>query len=266
MIEQTIENNCQNCGAGLTGNYCYNCGQKRTGLHDRSIKALLGHFFEEIFVWDSRFFRSIKYLFIKPGFLTHEYISGRFQSYISPLKMFLFTSFVLFFIMIKSDPDQYSGLVSDPPDSDDFLSEYILEKQEASGLSKELFISNINNQINDNITLYIFGIMFAFSVILKVVYFTKNIYYAEHVVFTLHFFTFVLWSFLMGVITQGIGEFFILLFLYIVPGIYLLISLKAVYHRTVWKAVIVGGFLTFCYWCLITIWVFATVFLSALRA
>jgi hypothetical protein len=168
--------------------------------------------------------------------------------------------------MIKSDPDQYSGLVSDPPDSDDFLSNYILERQEASGQSRELFISNINNQINDNITLYIFGIMFIFSVILKVVYFTKNIYYSEHVVFTLHFFTFVLWSFLLGVATQELGEFFILFFLYIVPGFYLLISLKKVYHKTIWSALVACGFLTFCYWCLITIWVFATVFISALRA
>lgn len=266
MIGQNIENICQNCGRDLTGNYCSNCGQKRVGLHERSIRSLLEHFFEELFVWDSRFFRSIKYLFTKPGFLSHEYISGRFQRYISPLKMFLFTSFVLFFIMIKSDPNQYAGLVSDPPDRDDFLSEFILQQQDKSTDSADLFIDNFNDQMNDNITLYIFVIMFIFSVLLKIVYFTKNIYYAEHIVFTLHFFTFVLWCFLLGVLTQDLDEIFIFIFMYFVPGVYLLIALKRVYHKTLWKALIVCTFLTFCYWILITAWMLGTVVISALRA
>ena len=37
--------------------------------------------------------------------------------------MFLFTSFVLFFIMIKSDPDQYKALVTDSIEDDDFIKE-----------------------------------------------------------------------------------------------------------------------------------------------
>lgn len=262
---ENIEHICQNCGADLKGNYCDNCGQSGKAAFDKSVFAIISHFFEELFTWDSRFFQSIKYLFVRPGYLTHEYISGRHKRYISPLKMFLFTSFILFFIMIKSDPDQYKSLVTEGS-NDDFMKEFIIEEENSSSKSHELFIEEFNNQLNDNITLYIFGVMLIFSVLLKIVYLPKRYYYSEHIVFTLHFFTFVLWCFLLGVIFQGLGDIFVIIFLYFVPGIYLFIAVKKVYHKTLWKAALVSMFMTFSYWLLITGWMVGTVLISAYRA
>lgn len=261
----TISNICQNCGADLNGNYCSVCGQSNKAAFDRSVFSIISHFFEELFTWDSRFLRSIKYLFLKPGYLTHEYISGRINRYISPLKMFLFTSLVLFFIMIKGDPNQYSGLVTGEEEND-FLENFILEQQRLSSKSSELFIENFNNQFNDNITIYIFFIMFLFSILLKIIYISKKYFYSEHIVFTLHFFTFVLWSFLAGVITFELGEIFIYIFLYIVPGIYLLLAIKQVYHKTFIPAIIAAAFMTASYWFLVTIWIIGTILISAYRA
>ena len=266
MTEQIPEKYCRNCGADLQGNFCLNCGQKNTSPNDRSIKYFLEHFFEEIFTWDSKFFRSIKFLFIKPGFLSHEYISGRVQRYVSPLKMFLFTSFVLFFIMIKIDPDQYTGIVTDPPDKDDIFSSFILEQKESSGVPAGLYIAEFNNEVNNNITLYIFFIIFIFSILLRLVYIRKKIFYSEHIVFTLHFFTFVLWCFLFAVLTADFGPGFLFLFLYLIPGVYLFAAVRNVYHKTIWKALISSGFLTLSYWFLITVWIMGTIFISALKA
>lgn len=267
-MQETIDKTghiCQNCGADLTGKYCNECGQKKDAAFERSVLSILGQFFEELFTWDSRFIRSVKFLFLKPGYLTHEYISGRHLKYISPVKMFLFTSFILFFIMIKSDPNQYRSLVIEGGD-DNFLKEFILEQEKNSGKSKELYIEEFNNQFNDNITLYIFGVMLALSVLLKIVYLSKKYYYSEHVVFTLHFFTFTLWCFLLGVATQGLGEPAVFFFWYFVPSVYLFAALKRVYHKTLWKAVLVSLFITSCYCILITMWIFGTVYLSAVRA
>lgn len=264
-LTENIKHICQNCGADLKGNYCVNCGQSGKAAFDKSVLAIIAHFFEELFTWDSRFFQSIKYLFLKPGFLTHEYISGRHKRYISPLKMFLFSSFILFFIMIKSDPDQYKSLVTEGGE-DNFMKELILDEESNSNKSHELFIEEFNNKFNDNITLYIFFIMLVFSVLLKIVYLPKKYFYSEHVVFTLHFFTFTLWCYLMGFICQGLGEVFVFFWWYFVPGFYLLIAVRKVYHKTLWKAIIVSMFLTFSYWLLVTGWIFGTIFLSAVRA
>jgi hypothetical protein len=264
-LESSVSHICQNCGSDLSGNYCANCGQKRTSVNDKSISTLATHFLEEMFTWDSKFFRSVKYLLTRPGYLTHEYVSARIVNYVSPLKMFLFSSLVIFFALVNSDPDQYSGLVTEGGE-DDLMQEIILGQESSSDKSKELFADEFNDQFNDNITLYIFVIMFFFSVFLKLVYLPKNYYYSEHIVFTLHFFTFVLWCFLFALIFQNFGDWTILFFLYIVPGFYLLISIKRVYHKTMWKAVIVSMFMTFIYWVLVTGWMIGSVYVSALRA
>ncbi len=90
---------CLNCGNPTKdANYCPHCGQINT--HKKiSIKDVLTDFFGDYFTFDSKFFRSIIPLLIKPGFLTREYVSGRRVSYIFPLRLYLFTTFIFFFVI-----------------------------------------------------------------------------------------------------------------------------------------------------------------------
>ena len=264
--KQDISHICQNCGTDIKGKFCHACGQRASLAYNRSIKSFIEHFFEELFVWDSRALRSIKYLLIRPGFLTHEYISGRVQSYISPLKLFLFTSLISFFIMIKADPDVYSSMVTESDKETDYIASFILEKESNSGESKELYIDNFNEQVSGNITLYVFFIMVVFSVLLKIIYITKKIFYVEHLVFTLHFFTFVLICMFAGTFIDTIWDSAVVVFIYVIPIIYLFLALKTVYHKKIWKAMVACSFLAINYWILVTVWIMGTVFISAMLA
>lgn len=266
MQTDSVTHNCQNCGAVLHGEYCSKCGQRASIAYDRTFRSFLEHFFEEFFVWDSRFLRSIKYLLIRPGYLTKEFMAGRVQNYISPLKMFLFTSLIVFFILIKIAPDTYSELVTDGTEDIDYISEFIVEQQSNSGESKDLYIDNFNEEVSNNVTLYVFFVMVVFALLLKLVYITKKIYLVEHIVFTLHFFSFVLVCLLLSDLIPLPDDFSVLLFFYMIPGIYLFIALKTAYHKTVWKALLASCFLTFCYCILVTGWLFATIFISAMKA
>nr|WP_240155254.1 DUF3667 domain-containing protein [Chitinophaga sp. Cy-1792] len=51
----------------------------------------------DIFHYDSQFFTTLKYLLIRPGFLTREYMAGRRVRYVNPIKLYVFVSFVFFF-------------------------------------------------------------------------------------------------------------------------------------------------------------------------
>ena len=111
---------CKNCNSLLTDLYCSKCGQKNRDL--LTFKEIMTEFFENIFSLDSKLFISLKYLIIKPGYLTLEYWSGKKNSYISPFRLYLVLSVLYFFIspiistgfLITTEesiaiPENYSG-------------------------------------------------------------------------------------------------------------------------------------------------------------
>lgn len=67
---------CGNCGVPLQGPYCHACGQPVKGMirHLASVMADIG---DTLFNVDSRIFRTLVPLYLRPGFLTNEYLAGR---------------------------------------------------------------------------------------------------------------------------------------------------------------------------------------------
>lgn len=95
--------NCLNCGAELQGKYCHACGQEAVGMVP-SIKKFIMVYVNHTFVWDPRFFRTLKLLVTHPGRLTNEYISGKHHGQEHPIKlnMFLLFIFITLFVFCSS--------------------------------------------------------------------------------------------------------------------------------------------------------------------
>lgn len=87
---------CPNCGAPLYGPYCAICGQPEKSLI-RHLASVLADAGEALFNIDSRVFRSIAPLYVRPGFLTLEYFSGRRARYVTPFRLFFFLCILSFF-------------------------------------------------------------------------------------------------------------------------------------------------------------------------
>ena len=88
---------CVNCGAQLTGPFCANCGQKRFVESDRKLGHLLHHLLESATDLDSRAWRTLRALLFQPGLLSREYFEGRRARWLSPVSIF-FTASVLYFV------------------------------------------------------------------------------------------------------------------------------------------------------------------------
>jgi len=88
---------CLNCGAVLTGKYCSECGQKDQELHE-SFWHLMAHFAGDFIHFDSKFFRTLTPLLVKPGFLTAEYMRGKRVGYMKPVQLYIFISVVFFLV------------------------------------------------------------------------------------------------------------------------------------------------------------------------
>lgn len=95
---------CLNCGTQLKGEYCHNCGQHVTD-HTMTVKDFILNYLDNAFLWDSKHIKTLWLLISRPGYLTNEYISGKFVSQVQPLKlnMFLLIVFLTLFVFFASD-------------------------------------------------------------------------------------------------------------------------------------------------------------------
>ena len=94
--EQSRHALCANCSIALVGNFCHGCGQ-RGHLH-----SSLAHLGEEvmhgILHFDAKAWRTLPLLVARPGELARRYIDGHRTRFVSPLALFLFMIFFLFFV------------------------------------------------------------------------------------------------------------------------------------------------------------------------
>jgi hypothetical protein len=89
---------CPNCGAPRTGRYCGACGQNdRSYL--RATREIVGDVLSEVFDFDSRLGRTLKYLLLRPGFLSSEFASDRRARYVSPVRLYIVVSLVFFGVL-----------------------------------------------------------------------------------------------------------------------------------------------------------------------
>jgi hypothetical protein len=139
-----------------------------------------------------------------------------------------------------------------PAKRDNFLKHYAirrnLELQHYPDAEKKM-----TEEITHNIPKMMFILLPLFALILKLVYFNKNKYYYEHLIYSFHVHSAIFLSYLILVLLQRLfglfhnldGWFTFFWFVYIVWYIYR--SLKSFYGSRRWVTVLKFFFLMFCY-------------------
>lgn len=216
--EESGEHRCPNCGAVADRRFCASCGQEQKDFHV-SFFRLIRDFLGDTLTFDSRLFRSLYPLVRRPGFLTREFIEGRRERYIPPLRLYLFISIVFFALMNtlmggmeftaqfdgmepaqpgearSGEPDTAEG---DPPPAGDPETEFevfgrdiagesplgqrLQENAERVKQSPALFIRNLL----ENVPLMMFLMLPVYALLLRVLYPLADFVYMEHLVFSLH--------------------------------------------------------------------------------
>lgn len=197
--------NCANCGAALSGPFCCNCGQKKEDKHDFKITHFLGETLHAFTHFDSKFFRSFKYLVLKPGMLTREYFAGHKKEYMHPLQLFLVIN-ILYFLLLSTflrlpvtfeTPLKYQingGWINHKFDA------MVSEKIKSLGITYKEYETEFNHKTSEQAkTLIIIMIPF-FALLLSFLFWDQRRYFVEHLAFSFHFFSFVLIFQTIGVI------------------------------------------------------------------
>lgn len=113
MAPPSGHSHCSNCGTRLRGRYCHACGQLdqplRLPAHRYAIQA-----FTEFFGVDGRVWRTLRLLLFTPGALTNAYHKGERRRYLRPLRVYLTSTLLFFFLLSVLDPvGRLEGAITD---------------------------------------------------------------------------------------------------------------------------------------------------------
>lgn len=89
---------CKNCGTKLEGMYCYQCGQYALDPRQPFWKYFK-QYFENVYQYDSKMWRTLWLMFTRPGLLTCEFNAGKINSYMHPFRLYMCVSVVFFTVI-----------------------------------------------------------------------------------------------------------------------------------------------------------------------
>ena len=101
---------CLDCGAPISGNYCANCGQE-TRIETPTVRQFAHEMMDQYVAVEGKLGRTLRVLLTRPGQLTLDYVEGRRQRYVRPLKLYVTIS-VVFFTLLGVLPDSLSPFMS----------------------------------------------------------------------------------------------------------------------------------------------------------
>ena len=285
---------CLNCNLKLkeADKYCPNCGQKTLPDH-LTFNFFYREFLSNVFSLDSKVITTIKKLIFSPSFLSNEFIAGRRIGYINPIQLFMFSSFLYFFInsfmFLKEDNgekdlvrfhDSDKNILSDSVEiqqidslfivqdgeeidtiDNSYVGEFLKKGQDFNAMDKE----SQNEKISRNISYSVFLLMPIFGLYLGWFFQSRKKHYLENIVFSLHFHAFyyvagVLFLLLDKLLTGDVDS----LIHFIVVIVYLLIAVKRFFNFSWLSSILRFIGLIFLYGLTVSIFLVASVIISVL--
>ena len=283
--------NCPNCGESVTQNFCPSCGQSARDKRG-PLFGIIGDLLTEFFSIDGRRLRTAITLW-NPGKLTQLYLEGKRASYVPPVRVYFITS-LLFFLLVGFPVPRAENfniwvddmlIGRDEPDPDlgniqllsldrssrvsRWVAPYLapkLDKLQSMSAQDLLdgFIAGLERTVPT--TLIFFVPLLALA--LKLLYFRRPFYYVDHLVFALHFQSFMFLVFVLARLANLVvlGKLYpgILTYagaLYLILPAYMIAAMRRVYGQSWTMTILKSGLLGILYLLLIQPVLLVTFFL-----
>ena len=210
---------CENCGHFVEKRFCPQCGQENVETR-QSFFHLFTHFVEDFVHYDGQFGKTILYLLFYPAKLTKEYMAGKRNCYVEPVKLFIFISFITFFLpAILPYSSEISKMKMETPRevNPEIQLQLGNENQDKSPDSKTMNIfgkkykldqKKFEEEIQHQFPKAIFLYMPFFAFWLWVFHNKKKWRYFDHGIYTLHYFSFILLSISLFILFKWLLYFF----------------------------------------------------------
>ena len=186
MEEYSSETTCLNCGARIDDKFCSSCGQKRKEPHELAVRHFFGHLLHEITHLDSnKIWSTFKTLVAKPGLLTREYLAGRKGRYINPIRIYLTVSALYFLFAWGALATAGGGGAEDMQ-----RRPFFIKLAERKGVDPSVLAVKVQEKTGKYSAVLRFASVLLSGLFLMLLYRASGKYYVEHLIFSLHFYSF----------------------------------------------------------------------------
>jgi hypothetical protein len=266
---------CQNCGEALHGPYCAACGQHDVDYH-RSLWPILEDSLEGFLHVDGKFFRTVRLLFTRPGFLTQEFNAGRRAAYTQPLRLYIFASLLFFassffFTHSPTQVEVRQTSAATPPAAQ--------QVQAAAPSVIGRMVERIEHVDRKELAReleHLFPTMGFFclpllAALILLAYAGSGRVYVEHFIFAVHLQTFYFLAALLMEFTQALAQRVyaplsgIVNFVFLLTGVWLVYrTFRAVYRQGRWRTILKMAFIGISYAIILLAGILVTTFAAAL--
>ncbi len=191
MIAQPPNTICPSCDSVTTGKFCSNCGEKKITRKDFTIKHFLEESIEGLTHFDSKFFRSIKNLFLKPGLLTVFFEEGKRVPYMKPLQLFIFCN-LIFFLLVSTSNIFMIPLGNYYVNYEEYGFSKIIDEKVITQARFPVFAEIFNEKIASQSKAFIIFFVPFIALFLSLFFLRKKKFFSLHLIFATHFFSFLL--------------------------------------------------------------------------
>lgn len=228
------------------------------------VKHLAWEFLEGTIHYDTKVWRTLKYLLLRPGLLTEKFNLGQRASYVPPFRLYVFVSIVFFFVLalragqdndnvqVKIAEEKAAAALTDsllnankafvlPADSA-AVGLPALPLEERSEMWEEFMTkfrkftqdeADSTQKLLKNTSFMMFLLMPFFGLILHLFYYKQRRNYVEHLMFSIHFHTFF---FILVILALGVEFVFegfdVDTWVFWIAVVYLFLALHRVYKQS----------------------------------
>jgi hypothetical protein len=190
-----VDLTCPNCGEKFRSPFCPNCGEQKVAGKDYSLRHFLHEAFNILTSVESNLFRSFAALLIRPGRLTVEYFKGRRKSYLKPLQLFIFCNIIFFFAhsyvsFNTLTTPLYVHLNMLPHQR---LARHMIDSElRARNMTYDDYRPRFDAALEEQAKTLVIVMVPLYALALQLFYWRTRRFYVEHLVFSLHFYAFLL--------------------------------------------------------------------------
>lgn len=191
---------CENCQTPLVGPYCHVCGQRLLGAEALAVSHVARELLQDVSTLDTTTGRTLLGV-VRPGWLTREYLAGRRQPYLSPLKTYLLCA-ALFFLLAPLAGYTLDGLTRS---NGAMVEDLVRQASERRNLDRAVFAERFDARFQGVYTASLAISVVGAATVLAGLFRQKRLPFGAHVVFALHYVAFIyLWSAAIGLLVQGL--------------------------------------------------------------